>query len=80
MPSFINPHASGFYPKVGDLVIGATGRKYQQDIIGIVLPSKKNPSRPAIFSRYGYVGLYVRNLDTGKQQCVNNIRPAPALK
>ena len=63
---------SGFRPKVGSEVIGQSGKK---DYKGVVLEHPKHPGKPFIFSRWGFVGLYIE-CDDGKKRVVNEIRLA----
>lgn len=77
MASFINAAApKGWYPRIGEQVVG---RKGHQVVHGVVAESKKHPGKPAIFSRHGFVGLYIVT-DGGKQVCVNEVRPAFAAE
>lgn len=80
MATFISQRApEHFYPTVGQHVIGATRKKYEPEVEGVVLPSRKNPRKPAIFSRYGAVLLYIRTED-GREICVNNVRPSSRME
>ena len=48
------------YPKVGDLIEATIHQKRRDKIvIGRICPSNKNPRKPAVFARYGYIGCYV---------------------
>lgn len=73
MATFISAAApANFYPKPDELVIGKTGKR---EILGRVLPSKKRPDQPAVFSRYSFVGLMVVDVENGKIRAINNVRP-----
>ena len=48
------------YPKVGDLVEATIHQKRRDKVVvGRICASNKNPGKPAVFTRYGYVGCYV---------------------
>ena len=73
MADFIKRDIAGmsWYPKAKEWIEGQVGFKTYR---GQVLPSKKNPLKPAIFSRYGYVGCFVLCED-GKRRALNELRP-----
>ena len=61
------------YPRVGDLVRFEFWKSHRRVVIdGIVLGSRKNPRKPAVFSgRWGgFVGCYVENALNGRRECV----------
>lgn len=70
--SFISSYApKHWYPVVGEKVKGKSGHR---EFEGTVLSSKRKPNKPAVFSRWGYVGLYVET-DNGKKVSINNVEP-----
>lgn len=70
MSDFIMTNVN-YYPKVGDQVSGMAGKRL---VSGKVIASKRNPLKPAIFSRHGFVGLYILCED-GKQRVINEVCP-----
>lgn len=62
------PH--GWYPKPGELV---EGRYSGRLIRGTVLSGNK-PTKPRVFSRGGFVALYVMD-DYGRARAINQVRP-----
>ena len=68
---FIHKGNEHYYPKVGDTVSGMAGKHL---IVGKVLARKSNPLKPAIFSRRGFVGLYIIT-EEGKTKVINEISP-----
>lgn len=58
-----------FRLKVGMPIKGMKGK---HEIMGYVLESTKKPGKPAIFSRYGFVGVWVETED-GYKTVINNI-------
>jgi len=73
MANFINREKAGFgwYPKPGELVEGYVGLKRHT---GKVEASFKNPTKPAIFQRLGFVGCYVLCTD-GKRRALYELAP-----
>jgi hypothetical protein len=67
MASFKNEK---FSIQVGDIVIGRKGKHL---VKGIVLESTKKRGKPAIFSRWGFVGCWVE-LESGQKTVINEIR------
>lgn len=77
MASFISREApSGWYPSVGERVVGEN--KKLGLVEGTVAESYKHPGRPAVFSRHGFVGLYIDSKHG--QVCVIEVRPANKRK
>ena len=74
MPSFVAQ--SGYYPRPGDRVIGRHGHKEET---GWVLPARSNPRKPRVFSRHGFVAVYIAT-DSGRQVAVNEVRLAGGAK
>lgn len=56
--------------KIGDYVEGSKGK---HRIKGHVMESTVQPGKPAVFSKYGFVGVWVKT-DEGKKKVINNIR------
>lgn len=72
MANFISPSAPHhWYPRPGERVEGMSSGRLVQ---GVVEESYKHPGRPAVFSRYGFVGLYIRT-DSGRRVAINEVRP-----
>ncbi len=61
-----------FRIQIGDIVIGNKGK---HKVIGTVLESTKKRGQPAIFSRWGFVGVWVED-EYGKKTVINNIELA----
>ncbi len=66
MPSF--KHES-FRLHIGDRV---RGRKGRHELEGTVMESTKKSGKPAVFSRWGFVGCWVK-LDNGKKTVLNEL-------
>ena len=61
---------SGYYPKVGDYVRGRNGKRI---IEGYVLESKHKKGKPAIFQRWGFVGLWIYDPERNRKTVINEI-------
>ena len=61
--------SSKFRLRIGDLV---KGRKGRNQIIGKVLESTNRPGKPAVFSRYGFVGVWIQT-DEGYKTVINEV-------
>lgn len=58
-----------FSLQIGDFV---KGRKGKHTIKGTVLESTKKPGKPAVFSRWGYVGVWIED-KCGRKTVINNV-------
>ena len=65
-----------YFPRIGDRVEGKNGKRYY---IGTVLESTHKRGRPAVFSRWGFVGCWIQT-DGGRKLVVNEIKPLNQAK
>ena len=72
MSKFIHPQYRGTWkPKPGQWVVGDYGKNTTR---GVVLPSRKNPLKPALFKKNTFVGCLVEN-EFGRKITLSNVRP-----
>lgn len=61
----------GWFPQVGNIVIGLNGQK---EVIGVVLPHPKEKNKPYTIEKFGTIGMYIQTTN-GKKIFVTEIQP-----